>query len=791
MGIVYRARELSTNRVVALKVLPYSMQDKETAFDRFHREAILAASISDPRCVFVYGAHSVEQSPAIAMELVEGQTLEHVIQGGERIPVAQAVRWTIELLEGLEAAHRANVLHRDVKPSNCFLGADGRIKVGDFGLSRSIETQVHLTDPGQFIGSPLYASPEQIRGRAVDERSDLYSAAATLYALLTGRPGWQGSNVQEVFARILSEPADDIRSLRKEVPGPLAKIIARAMEKDPAKRHQTLQELREALHPFAQSALPAHPARRLAAYLVDTAVLALFNTLVIGALVAVLVASTGTTKEELQLYSLIAGFPTMFLYFSILEGWLGMSLGKWVLGLRVHDTENGVPVWNRTMLRTAIFMVPSALPYLFWNYDDQITGIVVIPLQMLLIIPGRRNNGWMYLHEWASRTRTTQTTLPFPRFTKQLNDVERTSRPVNAETSILGLHRLEAHIATTSHGELYSAEDALLTRKVWILGAQQPIRFDTQANHSRLHWLGAFETEGLQCQVLEAPGGDTLVNWRAAQGELAWEVLLRLLLELADALSGEEAGEYQLGQLWVDRHGRLKLLSFAILEGEARRMSAVQLLGHAARLLIGEQHVLPRDMPGSGDEVLQRILGLKHGYDNVAAAAAALAPMTQGPLSVTRRQRGFQALLTSMGIGFITLALVLAMVMTADKAEPLLDPNSDRIVTALGGALSIVLLFVPLSMLTRGGLLFRMFGMLLRTRRGMRAGALLCGLRTLLFVLPAITLLGIWAGLEDGGTMVLALTALGIYATFLLSSIAWPHATLVDRLLGTRIVPRG
>jgi serine/threonine protein kinase len=187
MGIVYRARELSTNRVVALKVLPYSMQDRETAFDRFQREAILAASISDPRCVFVYGAHSIEGSPAIAMELVEGQTLEHVIQSGEKVPVTQAVRWTIELLEGLEAAHRANVLHRDVKPSNCFLGADGHVKVGDFGLSRSIETQIQLTDPGQFIGSPLYASPEQIRGREVDERSDLYSAAATLYALLTGR----------------------------------------------------------------------------------------------------------------------------------------------------------------------------------------------------------------------------------------------------------------------------------------------------------------------------------------------------------------------------------------------------------------------------------------------------------------------------------------------------------------------------------------------------------------------------------------------------------------------------
>lgn len=791
MGVVYRARELSTNRVIALKVLPYSMQDKETAFDRFHREAILAASISDPRCVFVYGAHSVEQSPAIAMELVEGQTLEHVIQRGEKIPVAQAVRWTIELLEGLEAAHRANVLHRDVKPSNCFLGADGRIKVGDFGLSRSIETHVHLTDPGQFIGSPLYASPEQIRGREVDERSDLYSAAATLYALLTGRPGWQGSNVQEVFARILSEPPDDVCSLRKEVPRPLAKVIARAMEKDPAKRHQTLQELREALHPFAQAALPAHPGRRLAAYLADTAVLGLFNSALLGLGAAWLLSSNSLTQEELQKYSILVSFPTAFLYFSMMEGWLGMSVGKWALGLRVHDAISGVPVWHRTMLRTLIYMVPSSVPYLFLDYRDPILAFAVIPLQLLLLIPGRKRNGWMYLHEWASGTRTTQTSLPFPRFTRQLRAVERESRAVDAEARILGLHRLDGHLATTSHGELYSAEDALLTRKVWVLAGKQPLHFPLQGRASRLHWLGSFEAEGLQCQVLEAPGGDTLGNWRAAQDELAWEVILRQLLELSEALAEDKATDYQLGQLWIDRSGRLKLLPFAIQEGEAQRMTATQLLGHAARLLIGERHVLPRDMPGAGDEVMQRLLGMQHGYESIQDAASALKSMTQGPLAVTRRQRAFQTLLTAMVMAFYASVMVVS-VMTADKAGPLRDHDETfRAITSLGIAFSIVFLFVPLSMLTRGGLIFRMFGMLLRTPSGRRAGALICGLRTFLFLLPAVLILLASAALADPNLIVLGVVMLSAYGVLLVTSIVWPHATLVDRLLGTRIVPRG
>jgi len=173
MGVVYLARELSSGRELALKVLPADLCASEEAFGRFQREAVLAASISDSRCVFVYGAHQFEGSPAIAMELVRGQTLEQVIKRGETVPVRQAVRWAIELLEGLDAAHHAGVLHRDVKPSNCFVAEDGHVKIGDFGLSRSLDADVHLTQSGTFLGSPLYAAPEQVTGRKVDERSDM------------------------------------------------------------------------------------------------------------------------------------------------------------------------------------------------------------------------------------------------------------------------------------------------------------------------------------------------------------------------------------------------------------------------------------------------------------------------------------------------------------------------------------------------------------------------------------------------------------------------------------------
>ena len=150
------------------------------------------------------------------------------------------MRWTIDVLDGLEAAHRAGVLHRDVKPSNCFVTPDGHVKIGDFGLSRSLERDVELTQSGQFLGSPLYASPEQIRGRAVDARSDLYSCGATLYALLDGqvRPS-RASNVGEVLARILSEPPPTPRSIRPAIPRALE---TRRAARDGARSREALPQ---------------------------------------------------------------------------------------------------------------------------------------------------------------------------------------------------------------------------------------------------------------------------------------------------------------------------------------------------------------------------------------------------------------------------------------------------------------------------------------------------------------------------------------------------------------------
>src|SRR5258705_9478301 len=250
MGVVYHAEELSSGRVVALKVLVADEEVSEEAFERYRRESRMAASIYDSHCVFVYGAHQVEGAPAIAMELCPGETLEHRLAKGVTIPIETGVRWTLEIFEGLEAAHRFGVVHRDVKPSNCFITQDDHVKVGDFGLSRSLDSDIRLTQSGAFLGSPLYASPEQVKGRDTDLRSDIYSCGATLYALLGGRAPYHGSNIGEVLARILSESPPRLHSLRPDVSPELEKVVARAMERDPAKRFQDHAAFRAALDPF-------------------------------------------------------------------------------------------------------------------------------------------------------------------------------------------------------------------------------------------------------------------------------------------------------------------------------------------------------------------------------------------------------------------------------------------------------------------------------------------------------------------------------------------------------------
>jgi len=173
--------------VRALKVLQQRLDD-ERERERFAREGRLAASIDHEHCVFVFGASDVQGRPAIAMELMQGTLADRLAATGPIAPGA-AVDIALQLIAGLEAAAEAGILHRDVKPSNCFVDGAGVVKIGDFGISRSVRPteETALSMRGQLTGTPTYAPPEQLRGATLDVRADIYSLGATLYELVTGR----------------------------------------------------------------------------------------------------------------------------------------------------------------------------------------------------------------------------------------------------------------------------------------------------------------------------------------------------------------------------------------------------------------------------------------------------------------------------------------------------------------------------------------------------------------------------------------------------------------------------
>src|SRR4051794_3871153 len=190
MGVVFEGEHLPTGRRVAVKLIDVEASDD--ALERFRQEGKLASAVSHPRCVFVYAADQDAGRPFIVLELMPGRTLDDEVEQRGPLPVREAIGHALDVIEGLEQVHALGVIHRDVKPSNCFLDHDGRVKVGDFGLARSLQPGARLTRTGTFVGTPLYASPEQIKGLPLDQRADVYSVCATLFFLLTGRAPHHG-----------------------------------------------------------------------------------------------------------------------------------------------------------------------------------------------------------------------------------------------------------------------------------------------------------------------------------------------------------------------------------------------------------------------------------------------------------------------------------------------------------------------------------------------------------------------------------------------------------------------
>lgn len=267
MGEVYRASDARLGRDVAVKVLPAEFACDQAAIERFRREARLASTISHPHVCAIYDTGEHGGLLYIVMELLEGQTLQKMIEAAP-ISQARAVELAIEIADGLDAAHERGVVHRDLKPANVFITTRGHAKILDFGVAKTAapsadaETVAGLTTAGEAIGTIAYMSPEQARGESVDARSDLFSLGLILYEALTRTPAFSGQTPALIFDAILNRSPQPIRDHVSGIGPDLERLIGSLLAKSPHARPQSAREVLDRLREIARGAGTPAPGRR-------------------------------------------------------------------------------------------------------------------------------------------------------------------------------------------------------------------------------------------------------------------------------------------------------------------------------------------------------------------------------------------------------------------------------------------------------------------------------------------------------------------------------------------------
>src|SRR5262249_24242046 len=429
--------------------------------------------------------------PYIVMELMTGETLQELVDREGPLSIEDAITKILDVIEGLEEAHRNGVIHRDVKPSNCFLEPDGHVKIGDFGLSKSLVQAAHLTRTGAFLGTPLYASPEQVRGETVDEQTDVYSVAATLYFLLTGRAPHQTGDAAATLARIVADEAPSMHSVQPGIPEELDAVVLRGLERQREDRWRNLSELREALCTFLPGQLSmGGMGMRFGAYVIDMLGLEIVQVITAWGLSHVL----STPRQQIWFVVLISGLLKL-VYFGVCEGIWGWSAGKLLMGLRVRrPAGNQRPGLARAFGRVAVL-------YLCLNWGTLLSFAILVPFNpvsgsdyarlyeehffvwlqaiflpwggyllgvLILFAPARARKGFRGLHDFLSGARVVGLHLP-RRF--GLRHV-RIAAPSLLEPASLppcvGSFQIAGALIWNESEQLLAGQDPALGRKVWV-----------------------------------------------------------------------------------------------------------------------------------------------------------------------------------------------------------------------------------------------------------------------------------------------------------------------------------
>src|SRR5438270_6362222 len=264
MGVVYRAFDTHLDRPVAIKILRADATTSHQRRRRFQQEAKAASALNHPNIVHIYDISSSGATDYIAMEFVDGKTLDRLI-GKSGLVLRDTLKYAIQVADALARAHAAGIVHRDLKPANIIVGEDGRVKLLDFGLAKLTETTVQAavdseastatitaredvqTEEGTIVGTVAYMSPEQAEGKKVDARSDIFSFGSVLYEMVTGRRPFEGANKISTLLAILHKEPAPLAEVAPDMPAELDKIISRCLRKDPDRRAQHVDDIKLAL----------------------------------------------------------------------------------------------------------------------------------------------------------------------------------------------------------------------------------------------------------------------------------------------------------------------------------------------------------------------------------------------------------------------------------------------------------------------------------------------------------------------------------------------------------------
>jgi uncharacterized RDD family membrane protein YckC len=745
---VWEVTRIADGRKLAFKMLQVAHNVSADAVARFQREGRLAASLSHPRAVGIVSAEIINGSPTILMDVMPGGTLQDLLQAQGPLAWRKAVDAILDVIEGLEAAHMLGIIHRDIKPSNCFVDGEGRVKIGDFGLSKTLEMSIDLTMAGAIIGTPAFASPEQIRGLEVGFQTDQYSAGATLYALLTGKPPYEGVSAGDLLAKITSDTSfTPLKEHGVEIPKGLLRVLKRLLEKDPARRYEDYLTLRTVLVPFSsRGILPGQLGPRVAAGVIDGLLL---SVLAGGGIVAVL----GPDFEADVRFSFAANVVVL-LIFLLLEKFWGKTPGKHFMRLRVASGDGTSLSWPQAIIRNSVWAVPGFIQNLISLLGLRGLGenfFVGIALTAALFVTSRKRNGYAGLHEFLSNTRVIRN--------RSLDEVVSIQAPAK-EVAMpvphylpkqLGPYCLQETLWSDEEGSLVVASDDQLGRRVWIYerfyaGSGKPeSRGESRA--TRLAWLQSGQHEDRAWDAFESPSGMPFTD---LIHELDWpkfsSVLADLLSEVREGLSKQDIpAVLSLHRLWIDGFGRLKLLEFPTgrtlsppaLGKEFEVQEWPQFIEHVVRTLMpNEESKWSQGLTRSQKDLLGALIGGDVRESDLPTLESKVQELRNSSTALTKKRR-FGHLISTYVFQSIMPVIVSGAIVFA-KIEGDVGGAALGLHLGLLGFGLIALPAILMSALFGSGPSMWLFGMEVRNARGQRASRARCFGRALLAWAPAL-----------------------------------------------------